>query len=110
NVYFRESAQRLLTERNTPLIRSRLQALVLDAAAPRPARLHGLWALVGTGSLEPEFHACVLAHPDPAYRAWGVRAAGNFRRVGRPIRERVVALARDQAPDVQLQVTIAARK
>jgi putative heme-binding domain-containing protein len=110
NIYFREAAQRLLTERNTPAIRSRLRALVLDGAAPRKARLHGLWALIGTGALEPEFHARLLAHPDPAYRAWGVRAAGNFHRVSPPLRERVAALARDRAPDVHLQVAIAARK
>src|SRR5262249_43282556 len=49
NIYFRESAQRLLTERNTVTVRVRLQRLVLDASAPRKARLHGLWALIGTG-------------------------------------------------------------
>src|SRR5262249_39266438 len=100
----------LLTERNTPAIRSRLQALVLDNAAPRKARLHGLWALIGTGEPGPDFHARLLAHADPAYRAWGVRAAGNFRQVSPAIREQVAALARDRAPDVPLQVAIAARK
>jgi putative membrane-bound dehydrogenase-like protein len=110
NVYFRESAQRLLTERNSPAVRSRLQALALDDAAPRPARLHGLWALVGTGSLEPEFLARVLAHADPTFRAWGVRAAGNLHMVSPATRDRLSALAHDPAPDVQLQVAIAARK
>ena len=61
--------QRLLTERNTPVGRELLRRLVLDEAAPRKARLHGLWALVGTGRLEPEFHARLLGHADPAYRA-----------------------------------------
>ncbi|HEX4591468.1 MAG TPA: PVC-type heme-binding CxxCH protein, partial [Gemmataceae bacterium] len=110
NVYFRESAQRLLTERNSPRIRSRLQALVLDDAAPRRARLHGLWALVGAGSLEPEFHARVLAHADATFRAWGVRAAGNFHKLRPAVRDRLAVLARDPAPDVLLQVAIAARK
>jgi glucose/arabinose dehydrogenase len=49
NIYFRESAQRLLTERDTPSIRDRLQTLLLDDSAPPKARMHGLWALVGTG-------------------------------------------------------------
>src|SRR5262249_22256657 len=56
NLYFRESAQRLLTERNTPTVRARLQALIFDDSAPRRARLHGLWALIGTGSLDPDLH------------------------------------------------------
>src|SRR5262249_17690934 len=77
NLYFREAAQRLLTERNPPASRELLRSLVLDEAAPRKARLHGLWAMVGTGRLEPEFHARLLRHADPAFRAWGVRAAGD---------------------------------
>src|SRR5262249_34133668 len=110
NIYFRETAQRLLCERDTPVLRAQLEGLVLAPNAPRKARLHALWALVGTGSLEPAFHARLLTHADPAYRAWGVRAAGNFRQVGPSLRAQVAALARDPAPDVQLQVAIAARK
>ena len=110
NIYFRETAQRLLAERNTPAIRNRLETLVLDDSAPRKARMHGLWALIGTGSLEPGFHARLLSHADPAYRAWGVRAAGNSGSVEPALRDRAAALARDTAPDVQLQVAIAARK
>jgi len=110
NIYFRETAQRLLTERNSAPIRSMLKNLVLDDSAPRKARMHALWALVGTGSLEPDFHLRLLAHADPAYRAWGVRAAGNFRRVGPAVSAQVARLARQSSPDVQLQVSIAARK
>src|SRR5262245_8822711 len=110
NIYFRESAQRLLTERNTSAIRARLSELVFDNKAPRTARLHGLWALIGTGALDDEFHLRVLADSDPAYRAWGVRAAGNFGRVSAAIQIRVGALSRDPSPDVKLQVAIAARK
>ena len=69
-----------------------------------------MWALIGSGTLEPAFHLKVLAHSDPAYRAWGVRAAGNFGNVSPAIREKVAALARDPSPDVQLQVAIASRK
>jgi len=110
NIYFRETAQRLLTERNTPLVRARLGSLLFDETASRTARLQGLWALVGTGSLDAELHNRLLNHTDSAYRAWGVRAAGNLHRVAPWIREKVAALASDAAPDVQLQVAIAARK
>jgi putative heme-binding domain-containing protein len=110
NLYFRETAQRLLCERASPALGGKLEKLILDEDAPRKARLHGLWALVGTGSLPPALYARLLAHADPAYRAWGVRAAGNFRKVDQALRDKVAALARDPAGDVQLQVAIAARK
>src|SRR5262245_2360173 len=110
HIYLREAAQRLLTERNTPAIRARLSELVFDDKGPRTARLHGLWALIGTGLLDDEFHRGLLAHSDPTYRAWGVRAAGNFGRASAAVRDRIVSLAGDRSPDVQLQVAIAARK
>ena len=45
--------------------------------APRNARMHALWSRVGSGPLEPAFHAKLLNHDDASFRAWGVRAAGN---------------------------------
>ncbi|HZY89408.1 MAG TPA: PVC-type heme-binding CxxCH protein, partial [Gemmataceae bacterium] len=110
NVYFRDLAQRLLGERNTPAVRAKLEALVLDGKAPRKARMHGLWALVGTGTLEPDFHRKLLGHGDPGFRAWGVRAAGNMGKVEPAVRDKVVSLTEDPSPDVQLQVAVAARK
>src|SRR6185503_18036686 len=79
-------------------------------ARERKARLHALWALIGSGTLEPGFHLKLLADSDPAFRAWGVRAAGNFGAVSAAIQERVTAMARDPSADVQLQVAIASRK
>jgi putative membrane-bound dehydrogenase-like protein len=110
NVYDRDIAQRLLTERASPAIRGKLESLVLDGSVPRKARMHGLWALVGRGPLDPGVHAKLLAHEDSTFRAWGVRAAGNMGQVEPAIRETVVKLAHDPSPDVRLQVVIAARK
>jgi putative heme-binding domain-containing protein len=110
NVYFRDLAQRLLCERNNPSTRGKLEKLVLDPEAPRKPRMHALWALVGTGKLDADFHRKLLAHKDPGFRAWGVRAAGNARKVDDSVRAKVLALARDESPDVQLQVAITARK
>jgi putative membrane-bound dehydrogenase-like protein len=110
NVYFRDLAQRLLWERNHAATNLKLQQLVLNEQAPRKTRLHAIWALIGTGSLEPTFHKQLLAHKDAGFRAWGVRAAGNFGKVDPAISEKIVSLAMDPSPDVQLQVAIAARK
>jgi putative heme-binding domain-containing protein len=110
NVFYRDLAQRLLCERNTAQVREGLRKLVLDEAASRKARMHALWALVGTGTLEADFHRQLLEHKDPGVRAWGVRAAGSFRNIDAPLRERLIQLATDPSPDVKLQVAIAARK
>jgi hypothetical protein len=90
NIYFRETAQRILMER----LRSEPRELRDYGAArghvlsttQRKERLHALWTLIGNDAL-----TCVLpagaAHPDPAYRAWGVRAAGNYGGVAYDSRE-----------------------
>jgi putative heme-binding domain-containing protein len=110
NIYFRETAQRLLTERSSSaeLLR-RLEKLALSSES-RKARVHALWVLIGSGSLDPEFHLKLLTHKDSTFRAWAVRAAGNFGEVSAVIREKIAGLARDSSPDVQLQVAIASRK
>ncbi len=110
NIYFRDLAQRLLTERATRQVRAKLQKVILDEKVPRKGRMHALWALIGGGNLDPAFHQKLLAHDDPGYRAWAVRAAGNMGKVTAEIRERIVELAKDKSRDVQLQVCIAAGK
>src|SRR5262249_60339417 len=97
NVLFRDLAQRVLCERDSADARPKLEKLVLDDAAPRKARLHALWSLVGTGKLTPAFHEKLLAHKDATFRAWGVRAAGNFGKVETALRDKVVSLTRDES-------------
>ena len=113
NIFFRESAQRVLTERldgAASKLRDTLEKLISNYNTSRKARLHALWTLIGSGSLTPHFHQRLLAHDDATFRAWAARAAGNFGTVAPQIRERVIALSRDPSPDVQLQVAIASRK
>jgi putative membrane-bound dehydrogenase-like protein len=136
NVFHRDMAQRLLAERASPAATPRLEALALNTEIDRKYRLHALWALAGSGPLRTEFHARLLDHADPAFRAWGVRLAGNqavqrqfavqaagtggksdngaaadgATGLDAALVSRVVKLASDTAPDVKLQVAIAARK
>jgi putative heme-binding domain-containing protein len=109
NIFFRESAQRILAERARPAARGRLEALVLGESTPRKQRLHALWALIGMGHLREEIHRGVLAHPDPAVRAWGIRAAGDSG-VAPALHAVLDDSTRDAAPEVRLQMAIAARK
>ncbi|MEX2139166.1 MAG: PVC-type heme-binding CxxCH protein [Pirellulales bacterium] len=120
NLYFRETAQRLLNERlsdrstgneqATDSLETALEKLLLDESAPRKTRLHALWSLSGGDALRPSFHEKLFHHRDATFRAWAVRVAGNQGKISPSLRENVVQLARDPAPDVQLQVAIAARK
>ena len=110
NLFIRDLAQRLLWESNEPSTRVKLQDFVFDDGRPRKARMHALWALIGCGPLDLEFHAKLLGHRDTGIRAWGVRAAGNQHEVAADLRDHVVALAGDESRDVQLQLAIAARK
>jgi putative heme-binding domain-containing protein len=110
NVLFRDLAQRILCERDSADARPKLEQLVLDDAAPRKARMHALWSLIGTGRLNTTFHAKLLAYKDAGFCAWAVRAAGNFGNVDAAIRDKALSLAADASRDVQLQVVIAAKK
>jgi putative heme-binding domain-containing protein len=114
NIYFRETAQRLLNERLSKEakteLRETLEALVQDDSKSRTSRLHAFWSLIGGDALNHTLHEKLLTHSDPVFRAWAVRTAGNAGAVSPAIRDAVVNLARDPSPDVQLQVAIAARK
>jgi hypothetical protein len=120
NIYFRETAQRLLNERlsedsrqkdpATSALQAALENLVLDDSAPRKTRLHALWSLVGGNALQAPLHEKLFQHADATFRAWAVRAAGNQGNISPALREAVANLARDPSPDVQLQVAIASRK
>ncbi len=110
NVFYRDIAQRLLRERNNASTIERLQKIILSPSPPRKARMHALWAVVGAGRLDPRFHVALLSSPDPTYRAWGVRAAGNMGRLSPAILVSIGRMASDPSPDVQLQLAIAVRK
>ncbi len=110
NIYFRETATRILSERSSDTLRGQLEALTLDENSTSKTRMHALWSLLGQGSLEPTFHLKLLESPDATLRAWGVRAAGNAATTDEAIVSKLRTLLEDSSPDVQLQLAIAARK
>lgn len=110
NVYFRDVAQRILSERQSVAAAPRLQAVVLDDTASHKTRMHALWSLLGAGDLPVEFHLQLLGHSDATLRAWAVRAAGDASQVDPRLIGRLVELFADSSPDVRLQLAIAAQK
>jgi putative heme-binding domain-containing protein len=136
NIYFRETAQRLLRENcrrefegaspfhNAFGTSAVLQKYVLDDSKPRKSRLNALWTLIGAETFDDDFLKSILDHKDPTFRAWGVRAGGNRGyhsihftgkrdNIGwindRAAFQKILALAKDPSPEVQVQVAIAAR-
>ena len=110
NGFDRETARRLLTERTDPQADAGLRKLAFDRSAARRTRMNAVWTLVGRGVFDPEFLLALMEDPDPGFRAWGVRASGNAKKVDPAVRRRLQSLANDDSPDVQLQVAVAARK
>lgn len=110
NVYVRDIAQRLLTERANPEIAAKLQAIALDESASKKARMHALFTVISSGKLDVGFHEQLLNHSDSVLRSWGVRAAGNQHDVDAKLRNKIVSMASDPAADVKLQVAIASCK
>jgi putative membrane-bound dehydrogenase-like protein len=110
NGFSRDHAQRLLTERAKPELTPKLEALVKDEVLARHSRLAALWVLIGSNQLSDEFSLQLLNGKDAGLASWSVRAAGNRGQVSPAIREKLTQLSKSAAPDVLLQVAIAARK
>jgi putative membrane-bound dehydrogenase-like protein len=115
NVYLREIAQRNLEERlgdaDSASIRvQEVVAAIADLArdgSHRTTRLHALRTLLNIKNYVPGSY---LKDADPTVRAWEVRALGNRGKTAMNTGIDLAALASDPAPEVQLQVAIAARK
>jgi putative membrane-bound dehydrogenase-like protein len=117
NIFYRDTAQRLLTERllkaeakTRQATADKLADLASNVKSPRKARLHALWSLIGAGPLPSQLHLRLAEEDDPTFRAWAVRAAGNARKVDETVLKRLLGLTQDKYPDVLLQWAIAATK
>jgi len=121
NVYYRDIAQRLLAERNTPVIAARLFALAQDKQAPAKQRRHALFALAGCdlAKFKKEWeYPEKLSDSDEAWvRAWALRIAGihampavrapsGSESLEGTIAPLVLAGLEDDSPDVRLQSLI----
>ncbi len=75
NVFYRETAQRLLSERSNPLTAAKLESRILDASLVDIQRMHALWARAAMPSPDPDWIARLLDSDQADDRAWGVRLA-----------------------------------
>jgi mono/diheme cytochrome c family protein len=77
NGWWRDTAQRLLVERNDPSVVASLKTLAETAADVR-TRLHALWTLDGTDRIEPATVIRALGATSRDVRVAGVRIAERF--------------------------------
>lgn len=110
NSYDRDLARRLLAERSSESTDARLHSLALDSSQPRKLRMDALWAAISREKVANAFLLGLMSDADPAFRAWGVRAAGNARKVDPKVAARIAELASDADARVTLQVAVASRK
>jgi putative heme-binding domain-containing protein len=109
NVWWRRTAQRLLNENFDDKLVPHLQEMALSTDESTAAPMHALWLLVSRREISPDFHLKLLAHSRAATRNWGVRAAGEMRRVDAGVFAKLVELAKtDESADVRLQLAVAA--
>jgi mono/diheme cytochrome c family protein len=111
NGWWRDTAQRLLSERADATVVPALQKLA--TADPNPVtRLHALWSLEGMSQLSAPTIEATLGDSNPKVRAAAIRLAeGPLRRVTNDsptasLRTKVLALAVDTNPDVQIQLAL----
>lgn len=107
NSWWRETAQRLLFERQDQSAVAPLRALLADSRSEL-ARLHALWALDGLSALRNEDVVRGLADKAAGVREHAVRLAAPRMGESAELRARVFALARDPEIRVRYQVAFAA--
>lgn len=101
DAWWRETAQRLILERQDTSAVSALKVMVQQQELPQ-ARLHALWTLQGLGALDAKTVDRGLADVHPAVRANAVRLAENF-----PVLHKaVLESASDPDPRVRLQAAL----
>jgi len=104
NGWWRDTAQRLLVERNDKSVAGALQKLALGAKDPR-TRLHALWTLDGMDSVDPATVVRALADPSRDVRASAVRVSERWlREPNHPIHAAVLKLASDTDWAVRTQL------
>jgi putative membrane-bound dehydrogenase-like protein len=107
NSWWRETAQRLLVQKRdlalVPAIRRQAQA----ATTPM-GRVQALWTLEGMGALDRATALVALEDTAPVVRAHALRLSERFLEgEGRgALIERMLALAQDASPEVQLQAVL----
>jgi mono/diheme cytochrome c family protein len=107
NSWWRETAQRLLVERNDASVVPALQALALKGDSSL-GRVHALWTLDGMNRIEADTALAALKDGDARVRAAAVRVSeGLLKTADRAkVLPKLIAMTNEDAPFVQQQLVL----
>lgn len=105
NGWWRQTAQRLLLERQDPAAVEPLRNLAREAGLP-VTRLHALWSLEGSRSLDNDTLSRALEDRDAGIREHAVRLAESRLTDSELLRQKVLALVDDPEPRVRFQTAL----
>jgi putative membrane-bound dehydrogenase-like protein len=103
NAWRRDTAQRLLFERQERSVVPELRVMAVRHDSPQ-GRLRALWTLEGLGALEPEQVLAGLRDAQAGVREQALILAEPFLAGAKPLRDAVLALAGDPDPRVRFQL------
>ncbi|HEY0456911.1 MAG TPA: PVC-type heme-binding CxxCH protein [Verrucomicrobiae bacterium] len=110
NGWWRDTAQRLLIEKNDPSVADALKLLVQEKATSAVYRLQALWTLEGLGKLDPTLISTALRDTQPKIRAAAVRLSETFLKSKNAewasLHGQILDLAHDPAPEVRTQLAL----
>jgi len=103
NGWRRDTASRLLCERQDPQAVEPLAKLVTQSPAPL-ARLHALYALEAQRALRPELLIAALHDSEPGVRRHAIRLAERQAEGSTALQSKLLTLAGDPDPEVRYQL------
>jgi putative membrane-bound dehydrogenase-like protein len=106
NAWWRETAQRLLYQRQDKSAVEPLRKLTRESKSPL-ARMHALWTLKGLGVLKPDDVLGAMTSQVPGLRAHGLRLAEGQLAGSRALAGQVRELADDPDPQVRFHAAVA---
>lgn len=104
--WWRETAQRLIYERQDPVAIPGLRRLLKESKHPL-ARMHALWSLKGLKALRDEDVARALSDSSPGVRMHALEHAESRMNRSRGLFYRILEMAGDENPRVRLRVALA---
>ncbi len=104
--WWRETARRLLCERNDPAATAELRVMVLSPAAPTPAVASALRLLESFEAVDEELLLFALAHSSPEVRENAIQVAESRLATMPRLLDRILALADDPNPRVRYQCAL----
>jgi putative membrane-bound dehydrogenase-like protein len=106
NGWWRDTAQRLLVERQEKSVVAPLAKLARTARLPQ-GRIHALWTLDGLKSLDEDTLLAALRDPEGQVRRQAVLLAEPRLSASARLRKRAIELAEDSSPEVVFQCALA---